>query len=123
MLIFILFMISVRLRRRRARALGAAGAGPDAVVRDVALGLGGSLVGGIIARVLIGGAGGFFFAFLGAVLLLYLYRRLRPAPRLHALRRGQRGSVPRANTRSAVSAQPPSRHVYVWMRRCVSSNS
>jgi uncharacterized membrane protein YeaQ/YmgE (transglycosylase-associated protein family) len=41
----------------------------------VGLGLGGSIVGGIIARILIGTAGGFIFAFLGAVLLLYLYRR------------------------------------------------
>ena len=51
--------------------------GPDPMpwYATVALGLGGSLLGGIIARVLIGTAGGFFFAFLGAVLLLYLYRR------------------------------------------------
>jgi uncharacterized membrane protein YeaQ/YmgE (transglycosylase-associated protein family) len=41
----------------------------------VALGLGGSLIGGIVARILVGTAGGFVFAFLGAVLLLYLYRR------------------------------------------------
>jgi uncharacterized membrane protein YeaQ/YmgE (transglycosylase-associated protein family) len=41
----------------------------------VALGLGGSLVGGLVARILIGTFGGFIFAFLGAVLLLYLYRR------------------------------------------------
>jgi uncharacterized membrane protein YeaQ/YmgE (transglycosylase-associated protein family) len=33
------------------------------------------LLGGIIARVFIGTAGGFLFAFIGAVLLLYLYRR------------------------------------------------
>ena len=39
------------------------------------LGLGGSLVGGVIARILIGTPGGLIFAFLGAVLLLYLYRR------------------------------------------------
>ena len=52
--------------------------GPDPMpwYATVALGLGGSLVGGIIARVLIGTAGGFFFAFLGAVLLLYAYRKL-----------------------------------------------
>ena len=51
--------------------------GPDPMpwYATVALGVGGSIVGGIIARVLIGTAGGFFFAFLGAVLLLYLYRR------------------------------------------------
>jgi len=51
--------------------------GPDPMpwYATVALGLGGSLTGGIVARLLIGRAGGFFFAFLGAVLLLYLYRR------------------------------------------------
>ena len=51
--------------------------GPDPMpwYATVALGLGGSLIGGIVARVLIGTYGGFFFAFLGAVLLLYLYRR------------------------------------------------
>jgi uncharacterized membrane protein YeaQ/YmgE (transglycosylase-associated protein family) len=51
--------------------------GPDPMpwYATVALGIGGSIVGGIIARVLIGTAGGFFFAFLGAVILLYLYRR------------------------------------------------
>ena len=51
--------------------------GPDPMpwYATIALGLGGSMVGGIIARILIGTAGGFVFAFLGAVLLLYLYRR------------------------------------------------
>jgi len=47
----------------------------------VGLGLGGSLLGGVIARVLIGTAGGLIFAFLGAVLLLYLYPALRSGPR------------------------------------------
>jgi uncharacterized membrane protein YeaQ/YmgE (transglycosylase-associated protein family) len=52
--------------------------GPDPMpwYATIALGLGGSLVGGIVARVLIGAYGGFLFAFVGAVLLLYLYRRL-----------------------------------------------
>ena len=52
--------------------------GPDPMpwYGTVALGLGGSLIGGVVARLLIGTYGGFFFAFLGAVLLLYLYRRL-----------------------------------------------
>ena len=51
--------------------------GPDPMpwYATVALGIGGSALGGIIARILIGTAGGFIFAFLGAVLLLYLYRR------------------------------------------------
>jgi uncharacterized membrane protein YeaQ/YmgE (transglycosylase-associated protein family) len=41
----------------------------------VALGIGGSALGGIIARILFGTVGGFIFAFIGAVILLYLYRR------------------------------------------------
>ena len=47
---------------------------------EVALGaaiaaIAGSLIGGIIARILIGTASGLIFALLGAILLLYLYRR------------------------------------------------
>jgi uncharacterized membrane protein YeaQ/YmgE (transglycosylase-associated protein family) len=52
--------------------------GPDPMpwYATLGLGLGGSLVGGIIARLLFGGyGGGLIFAVLGAVLLLYLYRR------------------------------------------------
>jgi len=51
--------------------------GPDPMpwYATIGLGLGGSLVGGIVARILIGTWGGLIFAFLGAVLLLYLYRR------------------------------------------------
>jgi uncharacterized membrane protein YeaQ/YmgE (transglycosylase-associated protein family) len=51
--------------------------GPDPMPwwATILLGLGGSFIGGIVARLFIGSAGGFFFAFLGAVLLLVLYRR------------------------------------------------
>jgi uncharacterized membrane protein YeaQ/YmgE (transglycosylase-associated protein family) len=51
--------------------------GPDPMpwYATIGLGLGGSLIGGILARLLLGTAGGLMFAFLGAVLLLYLYRR------------------------------------------------
>jgi uncharacterized membrane protein YeaQ/YmgE (transglycosylase-associated protein family) len=51
--------------------------GPDPMpwYATIGLGLGGAIVGGILARLLIGTAGGFVFAFIGAVLLLYLYRR------------------------------------------------
>ena len=51
--------------------------GPDPMPWYATLGLGlaGSLIGGVIARLLIGTAGGLIFAVLGAVLLLYLYRR------------------------------------------------
>jgi uncharacterized membrane protein YeaQ/YmgE (transglycosylase-associated protein family) len=52
--------------------------GPDPMpwYATVGLGIGGSALGGIIARILFGTAGGLIFAFLGAVILLYLYRRL-----------------------------------------------
>ena len=51
--------------------------GPDPMpwYATIGLGLGGSLIGGIIAKLLIGTAGGLIFALLGAILLLYLYRR------------------------------------------------
>jgi uncharacterized membrane protein YeaQ/YmgE (transglycosylase-associated protein family) len=51
--------------------------GPDPMPWYATIGLGfaGMFVGGIVARVLIGTAGGFFFAFLGAVVLLALYRK------------------------------------------------
>jgi uncharacterized membrane protein YeaQ/YmgE (transglycosylase-associated protein family) len=51
--------------------------GPDPMpwYATIGLGLGGSLIGGIVARILLGTAGGLIFAVLGAILLLYLYRR------------------------------------------------
>jgi uncharacterized membrane protein YeaQ/YmgE (transglycosylase-associated protein family) len=51
--------------------------GPDPMpwYATIGLGLAGSLIGGIIAKLLIGTAGGLIFAVLGATLLLYLYRR------------------------------------------------
>jgi uncharacterized membrane protein YeaQ/YmgE (transglycosylase-associated protein family) len=51
--------------------------GPDPMpwYATIGLGLGGSLIGGIIARLLLGTPGGLVFALLGAILLLYLYRR------------------------------------------------
>jgi uncharacterized membrane protein YeaQ/YmgE (transglycosylase-associated protein family) len=52
--------------------------GPDPMpwYATLGLGLGGSLVGGVIARIIVGGyGGGLIFAVLGAILLLYLYRR------------------------------------------------
>jgi uncharacterized membrane protein YeaQ/YmgE (transglycosylase-associated protein family) len=51
--------------------------GPDPMpwYATIGLGLAGSLVGGIVARILLGTTGGLIFAVLGAILLLYLYRR------------------------------------------------
>jgi uncharacterized membrane protein YeaQ/YmgE (transglycosylase-associated protein family) len=51
--------------------------GPDPMpwYATLGLGLGGSLIGGLFAELLFGTYGGLIFAILGAVLLLYLYRR------------------------------------------------
>jgi uncharacterized membrane protein YeaQ/YmgE (transglycosylase-associated protein family) len=51
--------------------------GPDpmGIPATIGLGIGGSFLGGIVARVLLGTAGGLIFAVLGAILILYLYRR------------------------------------------------
>ena len=51
--------------------------GPDpmSIPATIGLGLGGSVLGGIVARVLLGTAGGLIFAVLGGILILYLYRR------------------------------------------------
>jgi uncharacterized membrane protein YeaQ/YmgE (transglycosylase-associated protein family) len=51
--------------------------GPDPMpwYATIGLGVAGMFVGGIIARLVIGTAGGFIFAFIGALLLLALYRK------------------------------------------------
>jgi uncharacterized membrane protein YeaQ/YmgE (transglycosylase-associated protein family) len=45
------------------------------MLATIGLGLGGTFVGGIVAWVFLGHAGGLIFAVLGATLLLYLHRR------------------------------------------------
>ena len=55
--------------------LAVPGPDPMPVWATIALGIAGSMVGGIVTRILFGTAPGFFFAFLGAVLLLILYRK------------------------------------------------
>ena len=51
--------------------------GPDpmSIPATIGLGLGGTFIGGIVARVFLGTGGGLIFAVLGAILILYLYRR------------------------------------------------
>ena len=51
--------------------------GPDpmGIPATIGLGLAGTFLGGIVARVFLGTGGGLIFAVLGAILILYLYRR------------------------------------------------
>jgi uncharacterized membrane protein YeaQ/YmgE (transglycosylase-associated protein family) len=75
MLIFILGLIVWGFVVGGLARLALPGPDPMPWYATIGLGLAGSLIGGIIARVLIGTTGGLIFAVLGAVLLLYLYRR------------------------------------------------
>jgi uncharacterized membrane protein YeaQ/YmgE (transglycosylase-associated protein family) len=51
--------------------------GPDpmGILATIGLGLAGSFVGGLSAYLFMGRSGGIIFSILGAILLLYLYRR------------------------------------------------
>jgi uncharacterized membrane protein YeaQ/YmgE (transglycosylase-associated protein family) len=51
--------------------------GPDpmSIPATIGLGIAGTFIGGIVARVFLGTGGGLIFAVLGAILILYLYRR------------------------------------------------
>jgi uncharacterized membrane protein YeaQ/YmgE (transglycosylase-associated protein family) len=51
--------------------------GPDpmSIPMTIVLGIAGSLIGGLVARIFIGTGGGFLFALIGAIVLLYLHRR------------------------------------------------
>ena len=76
MLLFILILVVWGFIVGGLARLALPGPDPMPWYATLGLGLGGSLVGGVIARILFGGyGGGLIFAVLGAILLLYLYRR------------------------------------------------
>jgi uncharacterized membrane protein YeaQ/YmgE (transglycosylase-associated protein family) len=75
-LLFILILIAWGFIVGGLARLALPGPDPMPWYATIGLGLGGSLIGGLIARILFGTyGGGLIFAVLGAILLLYLYRR------------------------------------------------
>jgi uncharacterized membrane protein YeaQ/YmgE (transglycosylase-associated protein family) len=75
-LLFILILIAWGFIVGGLARLALPGPDPMPWYATLGLGLGGSLIGGLIARILFGTyGGGLIFAVLGAILLLYLYRR------------------------------------------------
>jgi uncharacterized membrane protein YeaQ/YmgE (transglycosylase-associated protein family) len=72
---FIVFLALFGLVVGALARLALPGPDPMGILATIGLGLAGSLVGGVVAHILIGAAGGVVFAVLGAILLLYLYRR------------------------------------------------
>ena len=76
MLLYILVLIAWGFIVGGLARLALPGPDPMPWYATIGLGLGGSLIGGLIARILFGTyGGGLIFAVLGAILLLYLYRR------------------------------------------------
>jgi uncharacterized membrane protein YeaQ/YmgE (transglycosylase-associated protein family) len=53
------------------------GRDPMSLFQTMLVGIGGSLIGGLVAWLLFHSAGGLFFSFLGAFLIVYLIRRSR----------------------------------------------
>ena len=74
LLVFIFVLLVGGLIVGALARLAVPGPDPMSIPATIGLGIGGSIIGGIIARILIGTYGGFLFAFIGAVLLLIGYR-------------------------------------------------
>jgi uncharacterized membrane protein YeaQ/YmgE (transglycosylase-associated protein family) len=72
---FILALVVEALIVGALARLALPGPDPMSIPMTIGLGLAGTFLGGVVAWVFIGHAGGLIFAVLGATLLLYLHRR------------------------------------------------
>ncbi len=72
---FIVYLIVFGLVVGALARLALPGPDPMGIPATIGLGLAGAFLGGIVAHILIGTAGGVIFSILGAILRLYLYRR------------------------------------------------
>lgn len=72
---FILFILLWGLVIGGLARLAVPGPDPMPIWLTVAIGIGGSLIGGMVTRIFFGTGVSFFFAFLGALLLVILYRK------------------------------------------------
>ena len=75
MLALLIFLVVWGLVVGALARLALPGPDPMGIFPTIGLGLAGSFVGGLIAGLLWARAAGFVFSVLGAVLVLYLYRR------------------------------------------------
>jgi uncharacterized membrane protein YeaQ/YmgE (transglycosylase-associated protein family) len=74
-LVFILFILLWGLVIGALARLAIPGPDPMPIWMTIAIGIGGSLIGGVLTHLFFGTGVSFFFAFLGAVLLVVLYRK------------------------------------------------
>jgi uncharacterized membrane protein YeaQ/YmgE (transglycosylase-associated protein family) len=72
---FIVFLVLFGLVVGALARLALPGPDPMGILATIGLGLAGSFLGGVVARIFLGTGGGVVFAVLGATLILYLYRR------------------------------------------------
>ncbi len=72
---FIVYLIVFGLVVGALARLALPGPDPMGILATIGLGLAGAFIGGILAHLIFGTAGGVIFSILGAMLLLYLYRR------------------------------------------------
>jgi uncharacterized membrane protein YeaQ/YmgE (transglycosylase-associated protein family) len=72
---FIVFLVLFGLVVGALARLALPGPDPMGIVATIGLGLGGAFLGGILAHIFLGTGGGIVFAVIGAILILYLYRR------------------------------------------------
>jgi uncharacterized membrane protein YeaQ/YmgE (transglycosylase-associated protein family) len=72
---FIVYLIVFGLVVGALARLALPGPDPMGILATIGLGLAGAFLGGILAHLIFGTAGGIIFSILGAILLLYLYRR------------------------------------------------
>jgi uncharacterized membrane protein YeaQ/YmgE (transglycosylase-associated protein family) len=75
MIFFVIFLLLFGLVVGGLARLALPGPDPMSILATIGLGLGGSLLGGLVAHVFLGTGGGIIFAVLGAILILYLHRR------------------------------------------------
>ena len=75
MLVFLLFLVLGGFVVGALARFALPGPDPMPWYATIGLGIGGMLVGGLIGRLLFNSTGGILLAILGAVLLLYAYRR------------------------------------------------
>ena len=75
MIVFIIFLVIWSLAAGAIARWAVPGPDPMGALGTIALGLGGSFLGGLVMWVLLGRGAGFIAAVLGSILLLVLYRK------------------------------------------------
>ena len=75
MLFLLIFLVIWGLIVGALARLALPGPDPMGILATIGLGLAGSFVGGLLAGLLWARSAGFIFSVIGAILLLYLYRR------------------------------------------------